>query len=249
MESLQVLVVDDEPLARARLRSLLGECKDPSAVVVGDACSANAALEIVHNLPTPVDVALIDIHMPGISGMELAQMLRNSVTPPQLVFVTAYQEHAVQAFELEAADYLSKPVRLERLQTALRKAARLMAIERDLRNQPGTEYLTISERGRVVRVPLAEVLYLKAEFKYITVGTAHRQYLFDGSLNQLEEQYPDRFIRIHRNALVARHAIRELVRRHDSPEGESWAVRLMSIDHPLMVSRRQIGSLKEALAV
>ncbi|MDR2991628.1 MAG: LytTR family DNA-binding domain-containing protein [Burkholderiaceae bacterium] len=248
MDTLHVLIVDDELLARTRLRALLGECRAPQALVVGEADNAARAVALAQHVP--VDVALLDIHMPGAGGMRLAQALRELPRAPQVVFVTAYAEYAVQAFELEAADYLTKPVRLDRLQAALRKAQRI------LENQRGAdalsdvaEYLVISERGRVIRVPLADVLYLKAELKYVTVGTAQRQYLFDGSLNQLEEKYLGRFIRIHRNALVARHAVRELVRHNDAAEGEGWAVRLAGIGQPFTVSRRQMGALRAALAL
>jgi two-component system response regulator AlgR len=247
MDTLQILIVDDEPLARARLRVLLDECNEPRAVVAGEAGSAGQAVDLMQQ--APVDVVLLDIRMPGMDGMQLAQTLRQRPSPPQVVFVTAHAEHAVDAFELEAADYLTKPVRLERLQAALRKARRILDIQRSMGGPSSPEYFIINERGRVVRVPLAEVLYLKAELKYITVGTAQRPYLLDGSLNQLEEQYKERFIRIHRNALVARHAVRELVRHHDATEGEGWAVRLAGVKEPLMVSRRQIAAVKEALAV
>ncbi|MDR0457835.1 MAG: LytTR family DNA-binding domain-containing protein [Burkholderiaceae bacterium] len=246
-DTLQVLIVDDEPLARARLRALLGECRAPRAATAGEAGSAVQAVTLAQR--APVDVALLDIHMPGADGMRLARALRELPRAPLVVFVTAHAEHAVQAFELEAADYLTKPVRLERLQAALQKVQRIIQSRR-VSGAPNRveEYLVISERGRVVRVPLTEVLYLKAELKYITVGTAQRQYLLDGSLNQLEEKYAGRFIRIHRNALVARQAIRELV-RHDDAEGEGWAVRLTGVEQPLLVSRRQIGALREALAL
>jgi two-component system response regulator AlgR len=247
MDVLQVLIVDDEPLARTRLRALLGECRTPQAMVAGEAGSATQAVALAQRVA--VDVALLDIHMPGADGMQLAQALRGLPQPPLVVFVTAYAEYAVRAFELEAADYLTKPVRLERLQAALRKAQRMIESQRGLAAPPDIEYLVINERGRVLRVPLAEVLYLKAELKYITVGTTQRQYLLDGTLSQLEERYAGRFIRVHRNALVARQAIRELVRHYDAAEGEGWAVRLTGIEQPLMVSRRQIGALREALAL
>jgi two-component system response regulator AlgR len=247
MDTLQVLIVDDEPLARTRLRTLLSECHEPQALVVGEADSATQAVALVQRVP--IDVALLDIQMPGADGTLLAQALRELPHVPQVVFVTAHAQYAVQAFELEAADYLTKPVRLERLQTALRKAQRILDSQRDPNTPSDIECLLITERGRAVRVPLAEVLYLKAELKYVTVGTGKHQYLFDESLNQLEEQYPERFIRIHRNTLVARQAIRELVRHHDAVEGEGWAVRLVGIEQPFMVSRRQIVEVKEILGL
>jgi two-component system response regulator AlgR len=248
MSVLQILIVDDEPLARARLRTLLGDCRMPEAVVAGEAANAAQALALAPHLA--FDVALLDIHMPGTDGLQLAQALRELPRPPQMVFVTAHTEHAVQAFELDVADYLTKPVRLERLQAALQKVERIInggnSNAEAVANGP---HLIITERGRTLRLPLVEVLYFKAELKYITVGTARRQYLLDGSLTQLEEKYPGRFIRIHRNALVARHAVRELVRHHDDAEGDGWAVRLTGVDQPLMISRRQVGAVKEALAL
>ena len=247
MDALQVLIVDDEPLARTRLRALLGDCRAPRAVVVGEAGNAVEAVALAQRVP--VDVALLDIHMPGADGMRLAQTLRELPRSPQVVFVTAHAEYAVRAFELDAADYLTKPVSLQRLQAALQKVGRIMGAQRDSGAAADSQYLIINERGRVVRVLLADVLYLKAELKYITVGTAQRQYLLDGSLSQLEEKYPGRFIRIHRNALVARHAVRELVRHRDAAEGEGWAVRLAGIEQPFMVSRRQITALREALGL
>ena len=164
-----------------------------------------------------------------------------------MVFVTAHAEHAVQAFEVEAVDYLTKPVRRERLQAALQKVERLAQLQPAREADSAPDWLVIAERGRTVRVPLAEVLYLKAELKYITVRTAEASHLLDGSLSQLEDKYPERFLRIHRNALVARHAIRALVRHHDAEEGEGWAVRLAGVDEVLMVSRRQVAAVREAL--
>ena len=243
--TLRVLIVDDEPLARARLRVLLGDCREPAALPTGEADSAAQALALAQH--QPFDVALVDIHMPGADGLQLAAALRDVPHPPLVVFVTAHAEHAVQAFEVEAVDYLTKPVRRERLQAALQKVERLAQLQPAREGDSASEWLVIAERGRTVRVPLAEVLYLKAELKYITVRTAEASHLLDGSLSQLEDKYPERFLRIHRNALVARHAIRALVRHHDAEEGEGWAVRLAGVDEMLMVSRRQVAAVREAL--
>lgn len=245
MTTLNVLIVDDEPLARARLRTLLADCREPAAIAAGEAASAAQAMALVAR--QPFDVALLDIHMPGADGMQLAAALRNQARPPLVVFVTAHAEHALAAFELEAVDYLTKPVRLARLQAALQKAERMAQIARGPAADTAQEWLLITERGRTLRVPLAEVLYLKAELKYVTVRTAGASYLLDASLSQLEERHAARFLRVHRNALVARNAIRALVRQHDAEEGEGWAVRLAGIDEPLMVSRRQLGAVREAL--
>jgi two-component system, LytTR family, response regulator AlgR len=244
--ALKVLIVDDEALARARLRTLLGDCTAPAASVEAEA--ANAAQALVWLQRHPVDVALIDIHMPGADGLTLAQMLRTLPQPPAVVFVTAYAEHAVQAFEIEAVDYLTKPVRLERLQLALQKIERNRQYGRGLQPDFPEEVLIIQDRGRTERVPLAEVLYLKAELKYITVRTAARSYLLEGSLSELEDKYRTRFLRIHRNALIARRAVRSLEKYHDPQEGEGWAVRLNGIDEFLLVSRRQLAAVRELVA-
>ncbi|MCL1962096.1 MAG: LytTR family DNA-binding domain-containing protein [Desulfovibrionaceae bacterium] len=247
MTALQVLIVDDEPLARSRLRKLLADCREPAALAAGEADSAVQAMALVQR--QRFDVALLDIHMPGVSGLRLAAALREAPQPPPplVVFVTAHAEHALQAFEVEAVDYLTKPVRLQRLQAALQKVERIIAMRSAGQADPAAQWLMIFERGRTLRVPLAEVLYLKAELKYITVRTAQASYLLDGSLNQLEDKYPGRFLRIHRNALVAREAIRALVRHHDPDEGEGWAVCLAGVDELLLVSRRQIAAVRQAL--
>ena len=243
---LTVLIVDDELLARARLRTLLGDCSAPAAQVLAEAANAAQALAWLQH--HPVDVALIDIHMPGADGLTLAQTLRSLAQPPAVVFVTAHAGHAVQAFELEALDYLTKPVRLERLQAMLQKVQRLRQVTRGLEPDLPEEVLLIQERGRTERVPLSKVLYLKAELKYITVRTAARCYLLEGSLNELEEKYPTRFMRIHRNALIARHAVRALEKHHDADEGAGWAVRLDGVEERLFVSRRQLAAVREMLA-
>ena len=242
--SLQVLIVDDEALARARLRTLLAGCTAPAATAAGEAGTAAKAMELL--LQQRFDAVLLDIHMPGADGLALAQSMRQLPEAPAVVFVTAHVEHAVTAFELEAVDYLTKPVRLERLQAALQKVERLA---RTGPNEPAAtpDMLLIHDRGRTERVPLTEVLYFKAELKYITVRTASRSYILDASLSELEERHATQFLRVHRNALVARRALRALERRDDPDEGEVWAVRLNGLDEVLAVSRRQLGAVREAL--
>jgi len=244
--ALKLLLVDDETLARLRLRTLLADCHAPAASVEAEAANAAQAMACLQR--QQFDVALIDIRMPGADGLALAETLRSLPESPALIFVTAHAEHAVQAFELEALDYLTKPVRLERLQAALQKAERFAESRRGAGPDPLQEALLIQERGRTELVPLSEVLYLKAELKYITVRTQARSYLLEGSLNELEARYPSRLIRVHRNALVARRAVRALQRQHDAQEGEVWAVRLSGIDDVLLVSRRQLAALRDLLA-
>ena len=246
MKQFKVLVVDDEALARSRLRTLLGDCRAPAALVAAEAADAVQAMTALQC--DTFDVVLLDIRMPGADGIALARAIAAMPQPPAVVFVTAHSDHAVQAFELEAIDYLTKPVRLERLQQALQKVERLAQTGRALQAESPQEMLIIQDRGRTERVPLAEVLYLKAELKYITVRTASRSYILDGSLSELEERHAGRFMRIHRNALIARRAVRALEKHFDPEEGEGWAVRLNGIDELLAVSRRQLGAVREAMA-
>jgi two-component system response regulator AlgR len=244
--ALRVLVVDDEALARLRLKTLLADCREPTAVAVAEAGGAVAAMHLLQH--EAFDVVLLDIHMPGTDGLALANAVRQLADPPAVVFVTAHAEHAVQAFELEAADYLTKPVRLERLQAALQKVKRLRAAAPGLAAVLPEEVLIIQDRGKTLRVPLAEVLYLKAELKYVTVRTAGRSHILDGALSELEERYATRFLRVHRNALVARSAIRALERHVDPEEGEGWAVRLAGVEELLAVSRRQLSAVRQVIS-
>ena len=243
---LRALVVDDEALARARMRTLLSDCKEPFVQVVGEAAHAVQAMEqLQHQL---FDVILLDIHMPGADGLALAHMLQTLPTVPALIFVTAHAEYALQAFELEATDYLTKPVRLERLQAALQKVERRLAAQGVLpAGAVQEDALIIQERGRTERVPLRQVVYFKAELKYVTVRTASRSYILDGTLNELEAKYPQQFLRIHRNALIARSAVRALEKHDEAEDGEGWAVRLDGVDELLAVSRRQLSTVRSLI--
>ena len=244
---LKALVVDDEALARSRMRTLLSDCKAPAVHCMGEAANAVQAMEILQH--HAVDVALIDIHMPGADGLTLARSLQSLLRAPALIFVTAHAEHAVQAFDLEAVDYLTKPVRLERLQSALQKVERYIQSRRGLEATLAQEdVLIIQERGRTERIPVQQILYFKAELKYVTVRTASRSYILDGSLNELEEKHRADFVRIHRNALIARRAVRSLEKHFDAEEGEGWAVRLNGVDELLAVSRRQLAAVRELVS-
>jgi two-component system response regulator AlgR len=245
---LRVLVVDDEALARARLATLLGDCSAPAAQAVAQAGNAVQAMEYLQH--QRFDVMLLDIHMPGTDGLTLARAIQALAAPPAVVFVTAHAEHALQAFELDATDYLTKPVRLERLQAALQKAQRFLQMRGTALADGAAleESLLIQDRNRTERLPLAEVIYFKAELKYITVRTATRHLILDGSLGELEDKYGERFLRVHRNALVAKSAARALQKHHDPEEGEGWALRLDGVSELLFVSRRQLAAVKELLA-
>ncbi|MCV2351954.1 LytR/AlgR family response regulator transcription factor [Paucibacter sp. Y2R2-4] len=275
--ALKVLLVDDEPLARLRMRSLLEACIDPRAVVEAEASSSSQAQHWLRE--HGCDLILLDVQMPGPDGLQLAEALRQQeaqgLKPPAVVFVSAHAEHALRAFDLEAMDYLTKPVRRERLQAALQRVAQRLderAAAQARQGQPSGQggahelddsaFINVSDRGRLLRVPLSEVLYFKAELKYLTLRTATQSLVMDGSLSDLEPRLGDRFLRVHRNALVAKAAVRELERHAPSPgaedeattaaiagdAGEGWAVRIAGVNVWLAVSRRQIAAVREALA-
>jgi two-component system response regulator AlgR len=228
------------------MRTLLGDCTAPAIALAGEAANAAQAVALLGR--QDFDVALLDIHMPGADGLALARTLRDMPRAPCVIFVTAHAEHAVQAFEIEAVDYLTKPVRLERLQAALQKVQRTIQYGYGQDAVLTEQVLLIQERGGLLRIPVADVVYLKAELKYVTVRTADRSYIFDGSLSDLEDKHPLRFMRIHRNALIARRAVRALERHHDAEEGDGWAVRLDGVPELLFVSRRQVAAVREAIA-
>ncbi len=244
--ALRVFIVDDEPPARKRMRDLLNDCSDQLALeIVGEAANGQEALDRLSE--TTADVVLLDIRMPGMDGIELAQHLNKLPKPPVVIFTTAYDAYAIKAFELHAIDYLLKPLRLGRLFEALNRAREAVPIQtvvlRDLLPEP-RKNLSIHERGKIHLIPIEQVLYLRAELKYITVRTADREYLIEESLNALEKEFALRFVRIHRNCLIAKDAIVGFEKGGD--EGESgWMVRLKGLDELLAISRRQQHIVKE----
>ena len=246
MTPLRVLIVDDEQPARARMRELLDDCRAevPNAIV-GEAANGLDGLDLaaIHE----ADVVLVDIHMPGMSGIEFARHIQVLEAPPAVIFVTSHDQYAVEAFELDAVDYLLKPVRAARLAAALKKAVAGPRVTREMLDRVDTQprrYLSVNERGRVTLVPLAEVLYLKAELKYVTIHTGEREYLIEESLARLEEEFGILFIRIHRNCLVARERIRGFERVAGDDAEASWAVVLEGSQERLAVSRRQWPQVK-----
>ncbi len=260
---MNILIVDDEELARLRLRSLLLDMGDVRHNVVGEAGSVAQALACLAG--ASCDVVLLDIQMPGADGLQLAEVLRREHPATAVIFVTAHAEHALRAFEINAVDYLTKPVRKERLQDALERAARRIQGAL-IAPAPGAQepILVVTDRGRVVRVLLSQVLYLKAELKYVTLRTAQNTYLLNESLAELEPQLGPLFLRVHRNALVSRQAMRVLERRRIAPDIEmgaaaggdeekdaqdTWAVQIASTGEWLAVSRRQLSAVREAMAV
>jgi two-component system response regulator AlgR len=244
---LRIVLVDDEAPARRRLRELLDDCTSAlPLLVVGEAGSGREALHLLGT--TPADLVLTDIHMPDMDGIELARHLLKLPLPPVLIFTTAYHEHAIAAFEVHAIDYLVKPVRVQRLLTALQKVPRLKPLsDTKLNRLPAAarRFLSVTERSRVVLVPVDEIVYLKAELKYITIRTADREFLLEESLTRLEEEFGPRFVRVHRNCLVAREAIRGFERRVSADGDAHWEVMLRGVTEALPVSRRQQFIVRE----
>ncbi|OFZ66815.1 MAG: DNA-binding response regulator [Betaproteobacteria bacterium RBG_16_56_24] len=247
-QALRVFIVDDEPPARNRLRDLLHDCTDQLALeVVGEAGNGQEALDRL--METPADVVLLDIRMPQMDGIELAQHLQKLPKPPVIVFTTAYDDSAIKAFELHAIDYLLKPIRMGRLFEALNRARATVPVQtvvlRELLPEPRRN-LSIHERGKIRLVPIEQVLYLRAEMKYITVRTVEREYLLEESLTDLEKEFTARFVRIHRNCLVAKDAISGFEKGgEDSSESAGWMVKLKGLNELLAISRRQQHIVKE----
>jgi two-component system response regulator AlgR len=244
---LRVMIVDDEAPARRRLRELLDDCAGALPVaIVGEAANGREAMEILHAVTS--DLVLTDIHMPEMDGLELARHLLKLQQPPVVIFTTAFHEHALQAFDVNAVDYLMKPVRMQRLLAALQKVPRLKPLSvAKLDELPASarRFLSVTERSRVVLVPIDEIVYLKAELKYITIRTAQREFLLEESLTKLEEEFGVRFIRVHRNCLVAREAIRGFERCVGDEGDAHWEVVLNGVTETLPVSRRQQYVVRE----
>jgi two-component system response regulator AlgR len=232
---MRALIVDDEPLARARMTALLGECA--AVEIVGSVDDGEAALAALHELQP--DVLLLDINMPGIDGVTLAQRLAGRARP-QVIFCTAYEAHALKAFELGAADYLLKPVRLERLRDALQRAQR--RLDDNSPREPAA-WLHGRLRGEQVRIALDEVLCLLAEEKYVVVQHRGGELLIEDSLRQLEDSYPDQLIRLHRNCLVPP---ARLLGIKTLADGRVLA-RLDGTDSSPEISRRNLPAIRKLL--
>jgi two-component system response regulator AlgR len=245
---LRILIVDDEAPARRRLRDVLEDCAGQISVdVVGEVDNGLDALDQVQQ--QAVDTVLLDIRMPGMDGLECAAHLNRLDNPPAIIFSTAYDAYACQAFDLNAVDYLLKPVRADRLVRALSRAHSLSAAAidhlREAHPKPRT-HLSVNEKGRIVLIPVTDILFLKAELKYVTVRTAAREFLIEESLTRLESEFADTFQRIHRNCLVASARIREIGKLPGEDDGHF--LRLDGLDERLMVSRRQYSALREKLS-
>lgn len=243
---LTVFIVDDELPARNRLKDLIEDCAAQFPIqLLGEAGNGQEALDKLS--ATPAEVVLMDIRMPQMDGIELARHLNKFAHPPVIIFTTAYDAYAIQAFEQHAIDYLLKPIRLGRLFDALSRARDAVPIRTEVLQELMPEarsHLLIHERGKLILVPVADVLYLRAEMKYVTVRTAEREYLVEESLTALEQEYAARFVRIHRSCLVAKEAIAGFEKGVD--EGENgWLIKLQGLEEKLPISRRLWAGIKK----
>jgi two-component system, LytTR family, response regulator AlgR len=259
----RLYIVDDETPARTRLRMLLSDIAvDCPHQLIGEAANPRDALqEIAEKAP---DIVLLDVQMPGMTGLELAAHLAKLPAAPAVIFVSAYDEYALKAFDVHALDYLLKPVRAARLSEAIARAIRLkpqpaQAGQRQdalaaaaVGLRMARKHFSVQERGRMMLVPVAEVIYLKAELKYVTVKTKVRDYLIEESLQSIEDEMAAVFVRVHRNALVARDAIigvergvlEPAVEADGEKSQEAWQVILRDVDDRLPISRRQWQTVK-----
>jgi two-component system response regulator AlgR len=273
MANCKILIVDDEAPARRRLLELLTDIQaECPCEVVGEAASAQEALDIIAQVAP--DIILLDVQMPEMTGLEFAQHLMKQPlsNPPSVIFVTAYDEFALPAFEVHAQDYLLKPVRASRLLEAIKRVSLQRSYQAKLASadQAGNATVTsnasaqptrrtcfsILERNRVLLIPVADVLFLKAEQKYLTVHTKARSYLLEESLNAIEQEMADRLVRVHRNALVARNAIVGVERASQMLDSENdadkisekptdyWQVIVRDSNERLPISRRQWPTIK-----
>jgi two-component system response regulator AlgR len=243
----RIFIVDDEEPARERLKELLADIADElPSTVVGE---ARNGLEAIERVPeSGAELLLLDIQMPGMGGLEVARHLAGLEKPPTVVFVTAHERHAVEAFELNALDYLLKPVRAERLAVALKKASSPNREQLAKAAEGAREYLSVAERNRIVLVPVGEIVFLRAEQKYVTVRTRSREHLIEEALVSLEREFAATFVRIHRNCLVARAAIRGFERGGGAEDEPHWLVVLDGLEERLPVSRRQWPMLRELVS-
>ena len=244
---LSVLIVDDELPARSRMRDLLADISDALPVTVAaEVATGREALEAAE--AGGIDVVLLDVCMPGMDGVEVARHLQQLERPPAVIFTTAYDAYAIRAFELHAVDYLLKPIRAARLQEALTRAVNTITpkagVLRELQQAPRT-CLSAAERGRVHLIPVSDILYLRAELKYVTVRTAEREHLIEESLTRLEQEFAERFVRVHRNCLVSRAAIRGFERIGAETGEGGWQVLLAGLEERIPVSRRQQHLVRE----
>lgn len=240
---MNVLIVDDEHLARQRLRKLLSAT--PEYQIIGEAETGEDALrktQVSHP-----DVVLMDIRMPGMDGIEAARYINRMANPPAIIFTTAFSDHALNAFEAHAIDYLLKPIKQSRLEAALDAAKRMNKAQLSQLREDETggarEKICVKSRGTLELIPIDEIIYFKADQKYVTLRTADQEYLIEESLKTLEDEFTHQFVRIHRNALVAQNMLHGLTKNNLGHASISFN----EIDDLLEVSRRHLPAIRKKL--
>lgn len=245
---MKVLIVDDEAPARQRLRMMLEEMD--GIEVIGEAATGREALNLCH--ARSPDTLLLDIRMPDMDGIEVAMHLQamdnGSNRSPAVIFITAYGEHALAAFEAQAIDYLLKPIRRERLQQALTRAQQLkrvqiQALQQAVEPDRARTHLCIRHGDRLELIAVSDIVCFHADQKYVNVWYEGGELLIDEPLKALEQEFAHQFIRIHRNALVARHRLTALIRTREG----GFAARLAGMDTPLEISRRHVADVRKLL--
>lgn len=240
---MKILIVDDEELARSRLRSLIDEIGGYE--IVGEASNGKEALEITERVKP--DIMLLDIRMPLMDGLETARHLQEFESVPAVIFTTAYNQHALEAFEANAVDYLMKPVRKEKLESSLQKVQRLNKAQLSHLKMGDDEnvrtHICTRLRGNLQLIPVSDIIYFQADLKYVTVRHKNGEVLIEEPLKALEEEFSGRFIRIHRNALIERNSLTGMEKTRD---GNQLAI-LKDIEDKLEISRRLVPGIRKLL--
>jgi len=240
---MNVLIVDDEQLARQRLRHMVGEIGGHR--VIGEAETGEQALQNAQH--TNPDIILMDIRMPGMDGLQAADYISRMNNPPAIIFTTTYSDHALNAFETNAVDYLLKPIKQERLQKALDAARRVTRAQLDhlleIENSDCRQKICVKKRGELELIPIEDIVYFKADQKYVTLRTEDHEYLIEESLKSLETEFANRFLRIHRNALVSEAYVNGMSKN----DAGHPCVIFRNIDDQLEISRRHLPDVRKRL--
>ncbi len=245
---MRVLIVDDEQPARDRLRQLLEDEADID--VVGEAANGKDAIPACDSLSP--DVVLLDIRMPGIDGIEVAHHLNRLNQPPAIIFATAYDEYAIDAFDAQAVGYVLKPVRRSRLQSALKNATRITAskiveIAKQAGEQAARENICVQHRGELRLIPVSSITCFRADQKYVIVEHAGGTDLIDDPLKALADEFSDAFVRIHRSVLVAVRAVERIDRRDDGKQVVVLKEGSPVDSNTLIISRRHVADVRKRL--
>ncbi|MCG2634779.1 MAG: LytTR family DNA-binding domain-containing protein [Gammaproteobacteria bacterium] len=234
---IRLIIVEDEPLARDRLAALLAE--QPDCELLGTAANGAEGLALCEELQP--DLILLDVRMPGVDGMSMAEQANTLDNRPLIVFTTAYEQHALEAFGVNALDYLLKPISRDKLAACLARVGE--RLNQTTSPPPPPDGITLKQGSGLISIPLTDICCLKADHKYTALITPEREYLSEIPLAKFAEAYPDQLIRVHRNALANRTRLTAL--RRSATGG--WLLQIDGVEQPLEVSRRQLAGLKKAL--